>query len=168
MSKNLQIKLISDQVIITACADMMAGSDPWITLGMDFDYCLTAFQGPCKETYILEIENELMGFMILQVCGSFKGYIQTLFVRDGERGKGYGRILLDFAEQRILDISPNIFICVSSFNIEAKKLYEEFGFDYVGELKDFVKKGFSELLYRKSVGPLIDFNSKKNKKSSGC
>jgi len=168
MSKNLQIKLISDQVIITACADMMAGSDPWITLGMDFDYCLNAFQGPCKETYILEIENELMGFMILQVCGSFKGYIQALFVRDGERGKGYGRILLDFAEQRILDISPNIFICVSSFNIEAKKLYEEFGFDYVGELKDFVKKGFSELLYRKSVGPLIDFNSKKNKKSSGC
>jgi ribosomal protein S18 acetylase RimI-like enzyme len=142
---------------------MMERSDPWITLGMDEAYCLNAFTGPCKEIYVLEYDNELRGFMILQICGSFKGYIQTLFVKEGDRGKGYGLILLHFADERIRDISPNIFICVSSFNTEAIKLYERFGFAIVGELKDFVKKGFSELLYRKSTGPLIDFKPKHKK-----
>jgi [ribosomal protein S18]-alanine N-acetyltransferase len=161
------IKLTTDLSIIASCAAMMVKSDPWITLGMDYDYCLKAFEGPCKETYILQAEEQLMGFLILQTCGSFKGYIQTLFVKDGARGKGYGRRLLVFAEKRVLEFSPNIFICVSSFNIGAKSLYEKFGFEFVGELKDFVKKGFSELLFRKTHGTLIDFTHN-TKKSTQC
>ena len=153
------IKLTTDPAQIASCAAMMVKSDPWITLGVDYNYCLKAFEGPCKEIYILETEKQLMGFLILQTCGSFKGYIQTLFVKDGARGKGFGHRLLVFAEQRTLEFSPNIFICVSSFNTGAKTLYEKSGFEFVGELRDFVKKGFSELLYRKAHGALIDFHT---------
>ena len=39
------------------------------------------------------------------------------------------------------------------------QLYTKFGFEPVGELKDFVKKGFTELLMRKTVGAIVDYKA---------
>jgi len=148
------ISQTTDVQKIAACAIMMSASDPWITYEMDYDQCLKAFDGACKEIYVLEDENEIAGFVILQICGTFKGYIQTFCIREMHRGKGFGKKLLQFCEDRILKISPNIFICVSSFNKGAIKLYYEFGFTLIGELNDFIKAGFNELLLRKTFGPI--------------
>jgi ribosomal-protein-alanine N-acetyltransferase len=68
-----------------------------------------------------------------------------------------GTRLLHFCEERIRKISPNIFICVSSFNKGAMKLYYEYGFKLVGELNDFVREGFTELLLRKTYGPIVGY-----------
>lgn len=149
-----------DTALISTCAGMMAESDPWVTLGMNYEQCLVAFEGPCKEIYVAEYENKIAGFVIIQTCGSFKGYIQTICVSEDFRGRGIGNKLLEFCEKRILKISPNIFICVSSFNKGALNLYERFGFKPVGKLEDFVKVGFTELLLRKSVGPMIGYQAK--------
>jgi ribosomal protein S18 acetylase RimI-like enzyme len=78
-------------------------------------------------------------------------------MKESWRGRGLGRNLIQFCENRILKYSPNIFICVSSFNSGAAKLYEELGYKRVGELEDFLKKGYSELLYRKTVGPIVGY-----------
>ncbi len=153
----LTITPTGDAAKIADCARMMAASDPWVTLGLDYLQCLAAFEGPCREIYLLESGPQIAGFVILQVCGSFKGYIQTLFVAAPFRGQGQGHQLLLFSEQRILEISPNIFICVSSFNQEAIRLYYRFGFQLVGELPDFVRKGCTELLLRKTVGPMAGY-----------
>ena len=126
---------------------------------MDRARCRQAFEGPCKEIYIGQIEDQVTGFVILQVCGTFKGYIQTIFVDEKFRRRGIGTQMLSFCERRILEISPNIFICVSSFNTRAAKLYYEQGYKLVGELTDFLRVGFSELLLRKSVGPILDYDS---------
>ena len=136
---------------------MMSQTDPWITLELDYNKCLKAFDGQCKEIYVVEAGKEIIGFVILQVCGSFAGYIQTICIGSGYRGKGYGKKLLQFCEDRILKISPNVFICVSSFNKSALRLYKEFGFKVIGELDNFVKEGFTELLMRKSFGPRETF-----------
>ena len=160
--KKWVIKRTTDKEIIKTCALMMSSSDPWITLGMNYEYCLTAFDGTCKEIYVAAFENQIAGFVILQVCGSFKGYIQTICIAAELRGKGIGKWLLQFCEKRILEISPNIFICVSSFNKGAIKLYHGFGFKPVGELEHFVKEGYTELLLRKSVGPLMGYTPNKN------
>jgi ribosomal-protein-alanine N-acetyltransferase len=142
---------------IAVCAKMMSATDPWLSYTMGYDLCLKAFDGQCKEIYILEKNKEIVGFVILQVCGTFRGYIQTLCVSERNRAKGLGKKLLQFCEERILKISPNIFICVSSFNKGAIKLYYDFGFELVGELQDFVKEGLTELLLRKSFGPLVGY-----------
>lgn len=147
----------ADASKIATCALLMSGSDPWVSYDMEYDQCLKAFEGPFKEIYVMENGSHLLGFAILQICGTFKGYIQTLCVTENQRGKGFGKQLLQFCEDRILKISPNVFICVSSFNEGALKLYEEFGFRLVGELKDFLKEGFTELLLRKTVGPTIGY-----------
>jgi [ribosomal protein S18]-alanine N-acetyltransferase len=153
--ENTTFNLTTDPQDITICAKMMAQSDPWITLDMDYALCLKAFEGPLKEIYTANLEGKIIGFVILQTGGTFKGYIQTLCISEAYRGKGFGGKLLQFCEDRILKISPNIFICVSSFNKGAIKLYYKFGFKLVGELNDFVKEGFTELLLRKTFGPIV-------------
>jgi ribosomal protein S18 acetylase RimI-like enzyme len=139
---------------------MMTQTDPWITLGISYEHCLQAFEGPCKELYILEVEGGIAGFVILQICGTFKGYIQTLCIEQRFRGRGLGTGILQFCEERILKISPNIFICVSSFNKGALELYMAFGFKIVGELENFVKAGYNELLLRKTFGAISGYTSR--------
>ena len=158
--ENFLIKISSDPEDFEVCALMMSSTDPWITLGMNYEQCLNAFDGSCKEIYTMRFQNEIAGFVIIQTGGSFAGYIQTICIDEKWRGRGLGRKLLSFCEERILKFSPNIFICVSSFNEGAKKLYLDYGFKLVGELENFVKHGFNELLLRKTVGPRVGYNEK--------
>ena len=158
MEKNeFLIRLTSDHKELKVCALMMYKTDPWITLGMNYDQCVTAFEGTSKEIYVIETENTIAGFVILQICGTFSGYIQTICIDEVYRGRGFGKELLHFCEERIHKFSPNVFICVSSFNKGAIKLYYEFGFKLIGELENFVKDGFTELLLRKTVGARVGY-----------
>lgn len=160
MEEKMIIRPTEDSNIKRFCAHMMSTTDPWITLEMNFEQCLPAFEGPFKEIYIAEIDHKVAGFVVIQTTGTFKGYVQTICVSEDFRGKGIGKKLLQFCENTILQYSPNIFICVSSFNKGATKLYYDFGFKFVGELDNFVKEGFTELLLRKSVGPMLGYNPK--------
>lgn len=156
----MSIHLTTDPLIFAVCVQMMAKTDPWITLELDYNQCLKAFEGTSKEVWAVEFENEIAGFVILQIGGTFKGYIQTICIDEAFRGKGLGKKLLQFCEERILEISPNIFICVSSFNKGAIRLYEDFGFKLIGELDNFVKEGFTELLLRKTFGPMVGYRGR--------
>ena len=68
--------------------------------------------------------------------GAFVGYIQSVVVRDDCRG--LGTALITLAERRILRDAPNVFICASSFNAPARRLYERLGYTVVGELTDYI------------------------------
>jgi ribosomal-protein-alanine N-acetyltransferase len=151
------IEQITDPADFAICSEIMSRTDPWITLGIGVDDCSKAFEGLYREVFVLRKNNEIAGFFIIQPQGSFKGYIQTIAVAEAYRGKGYGTRIIQFCEERILKYSPNIFICVSSFNHGALKLYTRSGFVKVGELKDFIKNGFTEILLRKTVGPTFDY-----------
>ena len=155
IEENFNIRETKSPQVYSECALLMFRSDPWITLGMSLEYCVKAFQGDYREIFVVECEEELAGFVIMQTQGSFKGYIQTICIAEPWRGRGLGKKLLQFCEKRILGYSPNVFICVSSFNKGAIRLYEKFGFKFVGELANFVKEGFTELLYRKTIGPIL-------------
>ncbi len=148
---SLTIAATTNPVLYDRFAAMMANSDPWMTLGMDAAACRAGFQGPCKEIFVATFKDEPAGLAILQICGSFNGYIQILFVAEAFRGRGLGRRLLEFCEGRILRHSPNVFICVSTFNTRALSLYKQSGFATVGKLNDFVKPGYDEWLLRKTI-----------------
>ena len=157
LDRGLTIELTTGLLDFAVCAQMMSETDPWITLEMDFDYCLKAFEGAFKEVFVLKNEAEIIGFVVMQTQGTFKGYIQAICINNANRGVGLGTKMLRFCEDRILTYSPNIFICVSSFNKKALQLYKNFGFELIGELKDFIKPGFTELLLRKTAGPIADY-----------
>jgi ribosomal protein S18 acetylase RimI-like enzyme len=155
--EKLNITKTNDPKVFAECAWMMSLSDPWITLGLPYEYCIKAFEGDFRELWLAKIEQNLAGFVIMQTQGTFKGYIQTIFMKESWRGMGLGKKLIQFCEERILEYSPNIFICVSSFNVGAVRLYEELGYKRVGELEHFLKQGYSELLYRKTIGPIMGY-----------
>jgi len=137
------------------CARFMAATEPWLTLGLDYEACLSSATAPLREVYAARARDGApLGFIILQMTGTFRGYIQTICVAPEARGRGIGTRLIEFAERRIFKVTQNVFICVSSFNKGARKLYRKLGYIKIGVLKDFIVKGRNELLLRKTRGPL--------------
>ena len=138
-----------------ACARMMAGTDPWITLRLGYDACLRDVLDETRARYVAYEGERLAGVLILNLKGSFVGYIQTVCAAPEYRGQGVGTALVAFAEERIFREHRNVFICVSDFNPGARRLYERLGYRLVGELTDYIVAGRSELLLRKTRGPLV-------------
>ena len=140
-----------------AAAALMAASDPWRKLGLRKEHCLKTFSVPFRETWAAREGDAIAGFVVITMYGTFRGYIQVLFVAPGFRGGGLGGELMRFAEGKIFSRSPNVFLCVSSFNKGATRFYRRLGYSKAGLLKDFLIKGSDELLLRKTKGPLRDF-----------
>jgi ribosomal protein S18 acetylase RimI-like enzyme len=155
----LEIRRLGGADEAEACARMMAASEPWITLRRDFGASFRTITDPTREVHVALLGGELAGFTILVLQGALVGYIQSICVPPDRRNHGIGSRLVEFAERRILGETPNVFLCVSSFNPSARRLYERLGYEVVGELKDYIVSGHSEILMRKTTGPLTEFRS---------
>jgi ribosomal-protein-alanine N-acetyltransferase len=142
-----------------ACAEIMVTSEPWITLGRTMDRAVAILNDrELQEIYVAAHGGVVVGFVILILKGAFTGYLRTVAVHPDWRSRGLGRRLIWFAEERIFRESPNVFLCVSSFNQRARALYERLGYETVGELHDYVVRGHSEWLMRKTLGPYAEFH----------
>jgi ribosomal protein S18 acetylase RimI-like enzyme len=150
----LTIRPLETREEAEACARMMAGTEPWITLRRGYEACLRVMLDETRERYVAYRGAELAGLLILNVKGAFVGYVQSVCASPQARGTGVGTALVAFAEERIFREFKNVFICVSDFNHGARRLYERLGYRLVGELVDYVVAGRSELLLRKTRGPL--------------
>ena len=142
----------------SAAASLMAASDPWLALGLGRAHCLRTLAAPFRETYMVKEGGAIAGLVTVTMYGTFKGYIQSLFVAPGFRGRGTGEALMVYAEKKIFARSPNVFLCVSSFNKGAIRFYRRLGYRKAGLIKDFFEKGSDEMLMRKTVGPLRSFS----------
>jgi ribosomal protein S18 acetylase RimI-like enzyme len=151
----LAIRPLQTREEAEACARTMAQTEPWITLGRDYEACLRVVLDETRERYVALDGATLAGFVILNLKGAFVGYIQTVCAAPLYRGRGTGSALVAFAEERIFRDHRNVFLCVSDFNPGARRLYERLGYRLVGELTDYLVAGRSELLLRKTRGPLV-------------
>ena len=156
-SHNVQIRPLRQTEEAARCAQFMSASEPWMTLRRTYDDSFKMLTDPSRESYLAVAESQTVGFMILNVKGAFAGYIQTVCIFPEWRNEGIGTTLIDFAEKRIFRDSPNVFMCVSSFNRNAQRLYERLGYRVVGELKDYIVPGHSEILLRKTIAPLTEY-----------
>ncbi len=158
---DLVIRPIQGEEETKACARLMANSEPWVTLQRSYEESYKMLKDPSREVYVGRLGDETVGFLILVMKGAFVGYLQTVGLHREWRNRGIGSKLIEFAEERIFREAPNVFICVSSFNQEALRLYERLGYHIVGELKDYIINGHSEILLRKSIAPLNEFKNKR-------
>jgi ribosomal protein S18 acetylase RimI-like enzyme len=165
-----RIELASEVVVVRhlgnddeaeACAQLMATSEPWVTLRRDYETSLEILRDPSREVYVaVRVDAaDVVGFVIVNMRGAFVGYLQTVAVREDWRGRGLGTRLIAFAERRIFRDAPNVFMCVSSFNERARALYDRLGYEVIGEMRDYVVRGHSEWLLRKSIAPLTDWTT---------
>ena len=155
--EELSIRPLESDVEAQWCARLMSSSEPWVTLGRSYQESLERMRDGERERYVARLGSVLAGFLVINMKGAFVGYIQTVCVAPDRRGRGIGSRLVAFAEQRVFRESPNVFLCVSSFNPRARRLYERLGYRTVGELPDYVVRGHSEILMRKTIGPTREF-----------
>ena len=157
MSDALAVRPVATAAEREACARLMSASEPWRTLGRDYETSLALVSDPTREAYWIEHAGLWAGFLLLYLHGPFRGYIQTICLEPACRGRGVGTLALGWAEGRIFRESPNVFLCVSDFNDGALRLYQRLGYELVGALSDFLVPGSAELLLRKSRGPWSTF-----------
>lgn len=141
------------------CARMMERSEPWITLGRGYQAGLSMLRDAGRERHIAVVDGAIAGFLVLAMSGALVGYLQTICVAEQARGKGIGRALMAFAEALAFARHPNLFLMVSDFNRAAQRFYERLGYERVGELRDYLIAGHSEVLMRKTRGPLRGYAS---------
>ncbi|HVO12767.1 MAG TPA: GNAT family N-acetyltransferase [Vicinamibacteria bacterium] len=132
------------------CARLMAGSDPWITLRRGLESCREACSRGGYDLLVARAAGTPLGFALVHprgVAGS--PYLASIAVAAEARGRGVGRRLLAFLEERYRPQARHLFLCVSSFNERARRLYERQGYEAVGVLEDYVIDGASEVLMHK-------------------
>ncbi len=138
-----------------AAADLMAGTDPWITLGIGREQIMATLQDPFYDTWLALSGEEVAGVAVLQMKGVCTGYLKSIAVKQAWRHKHVGSRLMDLVEEKILAVHPNVFLCVSSFNTRARRFYQKRGYVEIGVLKDYLVKGYDEILMRKTEGPIL-------------
>jgi ribosomal-protein-alanine N-acetyltransferase len=106
--------------------------------------------------YVADDAGCLLGCVVYSLRGTFdhSGYIRLLAVAEGAQGKGVGSRLLGAAEEAIFRTGPNVFLLVTATNAHARRFYERRGYRPVGDIPDYLCRGITEVLYRKTLGPI--------------
>ena len=134
------------------CACLMASSEPWITLQRDLQACRQVLNRPGTELFLARDQSSRqLGFILLAPYGlAGSPYIASIAVSPEAQGHSVGSQLMHFAEQHFHDRS-HLFLLVSSFNSRAQQFYRCHGCEFIGELKDYIVAGHSELLFHKRL-----------------
>jgi ribosomal protein S18 acetylase RimI-like enzyme len=131
---------------------LLSGSEPWISLGISPEKIRESCHNPEHEVYIAQWQGKACGVIIIHpkgVAGS--PYIKSIAVDNHFRNMGVGATLIHYTEELFQTKARYLFLCVSSFNTRAQVFYEKQGFTVVGELKDYIIDGASEILMSKRL-----------------
>lgn len=144
------------------CAEIMVGSEPWVTLRRSYTESLKILTDSNYKVHLARESGTIVGFIVTEHLGPLNGYIKSICVNPMYRNNGIGTLLMLDAEKRIFEDTPNVFLMVSDFNHGARRLYQRLGYQEVGVMKDYLIEGSSEILMRKTRGPLLgyDFHKK--------
>jgi len=133
------------------CAQLMASSEPWITLGRQLETCRKVFARPGYELFLACSNPEPLGFVLCHPFGAMSSpYIATIAVAPEARGQGVGHKLLQAVEEHYRG-RRHLFLCVSSFNPRARQLYENIGYRVIADLDAYIVDGASEILMHKRL-----------------
>lgn len=83
--------------------------------------------------YSLTLNGTLIGGIIAYASLYKIGYIDTLWIDETHRGKGYGRLLLDGIEQDLKNYGCQV-VHLETFDFQGPSFYEKCGYQRFGEL----------------------------------
>lgn len=148
---------------VEACAAIMSGLPLWRRYGVTPDLARESFSrmhagvhSGRARAQVADDAGRLVGFVTYLLRGTFghSGYVWSLGVAAGAQGHGVGTRLMDAAEAEILGEGPNVFLLVGAENERAQRFYERRGYRRIGELNEYLIAGVTEILYRKTQGPI--------------
>ena len=142
---------------IAECVHILQNSEVGETYFNDYEKAVALLTSGMTEkgVYVAETdERECIGFIYYMSKGVFGSYpyLYIIAVKEEYRCWGIGKQLMHYFEENSSDYSSTkCFLTVDDFNPRAKKLYESIGYQCVGELPDFYKKGINCYLMMKAV-----------------
>ena len=117
-------------------------------------------EGMARDEVFVAVDEaaECLGFIWFIARGAFHSYpyLHVIAVKEGHRGEGVGKKLLDFFEETVFADSAKAFLVVADFNPDARRLYERLGWRQVGEIPGLYRDGVTEYLMMKERGPAAD------------
>lgn len=131
---------------------LMATSEPWLTLGISYEQITKTCRDPEYLLYIAHLKDLPAGMILLDrrgIAGS--PYVKSIAVAEAYRRHGIGEELMKFSEDLFRKEAKHMFLCVSSFNKKAQMFYERQGYTMVGEFKNYVIEGADEILMHKRL-----------------
>ncbi len=158
MKKNVSMKILPMSAThIPACAEILSVSEPWKRLGERFDFAqFLSRHRQIGTPHVLIVDKEVAGFIVFSPYPVFArgGYLRAIGVAPSKRRQGFGRMLVRFAEKSTVRFSPNLYLCVSSFNRKAQAFYKNLGYQRIGIIPDLLVRGSSEHIYWKRLSQL--------------
>lgn len=105
-----------------------------------------------KEIYVaLNEEHKCIGFIWVVINAAFGlyPYLQLIIIDKCYQRKGIGKKLINYFENVVSEDYDKVFLMVSCFNKQAKKLYENLNYKFIGILANFYIDGIDEYLMMK-------------------
>jgi ribosomal protein S18 acetylase RimI-like enzyme len=101
----------------------------------------------------LDEAGEVVGFAWLAPRGAFdrSAYLRLIAVAEGQHGEGVGRRLVEALEATHLE-HAGIFLLISQDNEEGQRFFGSLGYQQVGVLPGYLRRGLDELVYFKPAG----------------
>ena len=147
----------ADQRHIADCINILQNSEIgtiyFANYEKAFDLLSTALMQQ-KLFVALSPDDACLGFMYYMSNGVFGSYpyLHLLAVKKEYRGLGIGKQLIAYFEKNSSHYpSTKCFLTVDDFNVRAKKLYEDLGYQCVGTLPDFYKAGITSYIMMKAT-----------------
>lgn len=133
-------------------ATLLATTDPWLTLGISLEKCISTCHDPEYLVFVAHCDDEPCGVVILDPRGmAGSPYLKSITVIERYRNRQVGAALLTFSEEYFREQARHFFLCVSSFNEKARKFYENHGYEFIGALQDYIIPGASEIIMHKRI-----------------
>jgi ribosomal protein S18 acetylase RimI-like enzyme len=107
-----------------------------------------------KEIYLCVSNDTVLGVMRIDPRGTFAKFplLRVIAVNEKHRNRGIGKAMMEFYESIGFKESNKVFLLVSEFNTDAKRLYERLGYVEVGKIPDLYQKNTSEHFMMKKKG----------------
>jgi [ribosomal protein S18]-alanine N-acetyltransferase len=149
--KNFNISFARDEER-NRIAEILANSEPWITLGVTLDQSLKTCNDREYLIFVARIKDVPIGAIVAHRRGvASSPYLKSVVVVKEFRSIGVGAAMMKYVEKYFKKESKHLFLCVSSFNKGAQEFYKRIGFEKTGEFKDYVIDGASEFLFYKRL-----------------
>jgi ribosomal protein S18 acetylase RimI-like enzyme len=150
------------EIDIEHCVEMTITSYPWTAFGLKADGARKFFYDRLNKNrvFVAVLKNEIVGFIAIKRNILFANYIRRIVVREDMRGKKVGAELMKFIEDlTVKEGLPNVFLITTTDNDQAVAFYKRIGYEIIGRIPDFVRKGMDEYILWKSKGSINDFNA---------
>lgn len=131
----------------------IAAMDPWRKLAISAHSLTGQLLDPDDHVrkFAICVGKRCAGAGVLRSPWLYGPYVALLALLPAYQGRGIGSGVLRHIEDEARPFGRNIWVCVSSFNEDARRFYERNGFEHVGALPDLLCHGFTELLMRKQL-----------------